>query len=106
MVGGAAAAAGTGSGTSIVRLQKELKDCDEAQWERSGVCAVPASADDITRLRGRLKGPAGTPYEGGVFVLDIEVPGGERRPWRRQRLWRCSGGANADVHRPCRRVPV
>lgn len=74
--GSGSGGSGSGAGPSASRLHKELKDCDEAQWGRSGVFAVPVSADDITRLRGRMKGPEGTPYEGGVFDLEIELPAG------------------------------
>ena len=30
--------------------------------------------DTFTRLKGEILGPPDTPYEGGVFVLDITIP--------------------------------
>lgn len=30
--------------------------------------------DSMTKLHGRIKGPEGTVYEGGIFDLDIEIP--------------------------------
>lgn len=30
--------------------------------------------DDVRRLRGKIKGPTGTAYEGGVFEIDITLP--------------------------------
>merc|ERR1711988_1825807 len=52
-----------------VRLQKELKDI-LAGSEDSGVSAEVVG-DDLSHWKGRLKGPEGTPYEGGEFVVDI-----------------------------------
>merc|ERR1711988_1923067 len=54
-----------------VRLQKELKDI-LAGSEDSGVSAEVVG-DDLSHWKGTLKGPEGTPYEGGVFVVDIRL---------------------------------
>ena len=35
--------------------------------------------DDLTRLLGVVKGPEGTPYEGGTFHIKIDIP--EGYPW-------------------------
>ena len=29
---------------------------------------------NLMHWKGTLKGPAGTPYEGGVFKIDIQLP--------------------------------
>ncbi|EER02490.1 ubiquitin-conjugating enzyme, putative, partial [Perkinsus marinus ATCC 50983] len=49
------------------------------QMERDkidGVTAHPASASSMLRWVGRIKGPQGTPYEGGSFTIDIDIPEG------------------------------
>ena len=56
---------------SEMRLRKELADV--ASDEVSGVKAVPIDGGN-KHLRGSLKGPVGTPYEGGVFEIDIVIP--------------------------------
>ena len=32
------------------------------------------AVEDLTHWKGYLEGPAGTPYEGGHFVIDISIP--------------------------------
>ena len=57
---------------SLARLRKELQDI-EADKETSGVYAR-VRGDDMTKLEGTLKGPEDSPYEGGIFVVDIQIP--------------------------------
>merc|ERR1712166_935946 len=51
------------------RILKELKDL-AAGKEESGVFAETVG-DDMRHWKGMLKGPDGTPYDGGVFEVDI-----------------------------------
>jgi ubiquitin-conjugating enzyme (huntingtin interacting protein 2) len=53
------------------RLQKELNEV--MKDDTSGVKAVSVS-DNHRHLRGTIQGPMGTPYEGGVFEIDIHIP--------------------------------
>lgn len=39
-----------------------------------GFVADPASASSMLRWVGRIKGPQGTPYEGGSFVRCLRSP--------------------------------
>jgi ubiquitin-conjugating enzyme (huntingtin interacting protein 2) len=55
----------------LKRLEKELEDV-RALGENSSVSAE--AVEDLTHWKGYLKGPVGTPYEGGHFVLDISIP--------------------------------
>ncbi|CAK9114900.1 Ubiquitin-conjugating enzyme E2 27 (E2 ubiquitin-conjugating enzyme 27) (Ubiquitin carrier protein 27) [Durusdinium trenchii] len=59
--------------TDFRRVKKELQECakDEAL---TGVSARLKNEDDLTQLEGKIKGPQGTSYEGGVFKVDIEIP--------------------------------
>jgi ubiquitin-protein ligase len=36
--------------------------------------SVESVNDDLFHLRARIRGPAGTPYEEGIFVLDLKIP--------------------------------
>lgn len=54
------------------RIKKELKECQK-DCEDSGVQAV-ATTDELDHLQGKIHGPTGTPYEGGVFDIAIEIP--------------------------------
>jgi Ubiquitin-protein ligase len=53
------------------RLNKELSELSSNPPEN---CRVSIVNDDISKWRVDISGPAGTPYEGGRFVLSIELP--------------------------------
>jgi hypothetical protein len=40
----------------------------------SGVTLKILNEADVTHLKGSFSGPPGTPYEGGLFVVDIKIP--------------------------------
>ena len=54
------------------RLSKELKEVSKDD-KTSGVKAV-AVGGDLRQLKGRINGPVGSPYQGGVFDIDIQIP--------------------------------
>ena len=56
----------------VSRVQKELVEI-ERDKKLSGV-SVEISEGDLTRMRGTINGPGGTPYEGGIFIVDIQLP--------------------------------
>jgi len=57
----------------FARVQKELVECSKDS-EGSGIKVSPKS-DDLVQLFGTIPGPVGTPYEGGIFQIDITLPG-------------------------------
>lgn len=59
-------------GMNVTRIRKELAECSK-DTETSGITAVPVGSS-LSHLTGTLKGPVGTPYEGGIFEVDIHVP--------------------------------
>ncbi|KAF7546286.1 hypothetical protein G7Z17_g8550 [Cylindrodendrum hubeiense] len=54
------------------RLAKELADI-RADRDNSGVYATTVG-DDITHLKGSFPAPPDTPYAGGSFQVDIQIP--------------------------------
>lgn len=54
------------------RIAKELEDVKRDQL--SGVTIDMAEDDDLSHLKGTFLGPPGTPYEGGLFEVDIKIP--------------------------------
>ena len=54
------------------RIAKELADIKGDTL--SEVKADTVGPDDFTHLKGSFKGPPGTPYEGGTYVIDIRIP--------------------------------
>ncbi|ORY70894.1 ubiquitin-conjugating enzyme [Pseudomassariella vexata] len=56
------------------RVAKELADI-EADAKVSNITAQPAdSTGDLTHLKACIPGPPGTPYEGGKFIVDVNIP--------------------------------
>lgn len=54
------------------RIMKELQAVKDDPAAKINLEFVNES--DIHHLKGSFLGPPGTPYEGGIFVVDIEVP--------------------------------
>ena len=54
------------------RIKKELEECQKGV-EVSGVTAQSRNGA-LNALVGTIRGPPGTPYENGVFSLDIDIP--------------------------------
>merc|ERR1712071_149808 len=54
------------------RIKKELDEVSKDDGT-SGVTATPIN-DDNRHLLGKISGSSGTPYEGGVFEIDIKIP--------------------------------
>ena len=52
------------------RIAKEIEECQNSQES----IQVQAVGDDLSHLKGSFRGPDGTPYEGGNFQVDIQVP--------------------------------
>jgi ubiquitin-protein ligase len=59
------------SGNVLRRLKRELNDCVDPN---GAITAQPANEQDMFYWKGTIKGPEGTPYEGGIFHLDIHFP--------------------------------
>lgn len=55
----------------ILITQKELREIERDT--KSGVSVSLKSGSDMTKLTGFVEGPRDTPYEGGYFVVDIEL---------------------------------
>lgn len=55
------------------RVQKELVEI-ERDRKTLGV-SIKLHGDDLTHLCGTIAGPLETPYEGGIFLIDIRLPG-------------------------------
>lgn len=56
----------------VKRIAKELEEC--RQDTKSGVQLQLDNESDLSKLTGYFQGPPGTPYEGGVFKVDINIP--------------------------------
>jgi ubiquitin-conjugating enzyme (huntingtin interacting protein 2) len=55
------------------RLTKELAEVGKDD-KTSGVKAVVVDPSNNRHLIGTIQGPTGTPYEGGVFEITIDIP--------------------------------
>ena len=57
---------------ALKRINKELFDLEKDP--ESNVCVSAIASDDLFELQATLMGPQGTPYEGGIFGLNIDFP--------------------------------
>jgi len=57
----------------LKRLEKELQDIRALSTDDSSVSA-DAVDGDLTHWKGKMMGPDATPYTGGSFSIDIEIP--------------------------------
>ena len=57
---------------AVRRLLKELRDAEANTG--SAVTVGPSSETDLFHWTGYVTGPEGTPYEHGVFCIDIVIP--------------------------------
>jgi ubiquitin-conjugating enzyme (huntingtin interacting protein 2) len=55
------------------RLTKELSEISKDD-KTSGVKAVVVDEKNNRHLKGTIQGPTGTPYEGGVWEISIDIP--------------------------------
>ena len=53
------------------RTKKEAADLSNDS-DSAGVSATPMG-EDMKRWKGAISGPKDTPYDGGTFVIDIEL---------------------------------
>jgi len=56
----------------VKRIHKELEEC--RQDVQSGITLRLNNESDLSNLTGYFRGPPGTPYQGGVFQVDIVIP--------------------------------
>ncbi|KAL6713124.1 Ubiquitin-conjugating enzyme E2 1 [Lecanora helva] len=55
------------------RIAKEVADIHSDNL--SNIYASPVgNGEDLTHLKGSFKGPPGTPYEGGNYIIDVKIP--------------------------------
>jgi len=57
---------------AVTRIQRELKDIRANETDSS--CKLECVENSMSHLVGQIVGPAGTPYEGGVYQLSFEIP--------------------------------
>lgn len=55
------------------RINKELKELAEGVKNANGEQVVEAKVigDDLRHWKGKIFGPKDTPYQGGIFYVDI-----------------------------------
>ena len=53
------------------RLQRELADVTK---DPPPGCAAHPVSEDLTHWKATIEGPAGSPYQGGLFRLDVTFP--------------------------------
>ena len=69
------------SRAALTRMTREMKKWHIAGDPRAlpAGCSVDLVGDSLLDLEARIAGPAGTPYDGGVFTLAVRRPAGPLR---------------------------
>jgi len=60
----------------IQRIEREIR---QIKKDPSCNLEIALVEDNLCRLKGTFKGPKDTPYEGGTFIVDIQIPDGISR---------------------------
>ncbi|KAI1437396.1 putative ubiquitin carrier protein [Xylaria sp. CBS 124048] len=62
------------SSSRVRRVAKELSDM-AADANNSHITAEPVGGGgDLTHLKAHIPGPPSSPYEGGIFIVDVKIP--------------------------------
>ena len=56
------------------RIKKEINDLERDEHIENGIVAGPAASDSLYKWTATIDGPKDSPYEGGVYFLDITIP--------------------------------
>jgi len=56
------------------RIQREFQEAFKTDEVQRSLIAIELVNNSLLDLRGRIAGPPDTPYDGGVFHLEIKVP--------------------------------
>ena len=56
------------------RIQREFNEVTRSDEVAKNLIAIELVNNSLVDLRGRITGPPDTPYEGGVFHLEIKIP--------------------------------
>ncbi|KAK2155165.1 hypothetical protein LSH36_247g03151 [Paralvinella palmiformis] len=59
---------------AIQRIKREFKEVVKSEEVAKCNIRVEPKNDNFTELRGEIQGPPETPYEGGMYILDIKIP--------------------------------
>lgn len=62
---------GAGNPMATKRIKKEMADLSK---ENMGGITLQPDESNIFSWKARIPGPSGSPYEGGIFDVAIEVP--------------------------------
>ncbi|KAG8467898.1 hypothetical protein KFE25_006950 [Diacronema lutheri] len=59
--------------SDLKRIRKEFTECKK-DLETSGLDVSMPDESNLLHWKATIKGPVGTPYEGGIFRIDIQLP--------------------------------
>jgi ubiquitin-conjugating enzyme (huntingtin interacting protein 2) len=62
------------SNMAHTRIQRELAEVARASDAEKGIVSLESVDGRLDRLLGVIKGPPGSPYDGGTYSLDIQIP--------------------------------
>ena len=66
----------------MAATRRATKETEALKKNPLAFCTLETEGDDVLHMTARLAGPAGTPYAGGTWTLDVKRPSesGAARP--------------------------
>ena len=62
------------SNMAHTRIQRELAEVARASDAEKGIVSLESVDGRLDKLVGVIQGPPGSPFDGGTFKLDIQIP--------------------------------
>lgn len=56
------------------RIQREFNEVAKSDEVAKNLISIELVNNSLVELKGRIAGPPDTPYEGGIFHLEIRIP--------------------------------
>ncbi|KAI9032950.1 ubiquitin-conjugating enzyme/RWD-like protein [Hyaloraphidium curvatum] len=61
-------------GAAVPKNKRVMKEIEACESDKEAKVKIEVVEDNLSHLKGAFEGPPGTVYEGGKYVVDIQIP--------------------------------